>query len=104
MPSSVGMAPVVHTSGPHMVALDATWLRIKLLWINLDNPAAATIIQDYEEQAEETQNKSEVQLNLNVMANEVVTQAEETQNKSAVELTRNVLAAEVATQAEETQN
>ena len=37
----------------------------------------------------------------------IYTQAEETQNKSAVELTLNVLAAEVATQeseAEETQN
>ena len=34
--SSVGMAPVVHTSGPPMVVLDATWLRIKLLWINLN--------------------------------------------------------------------
>ena len=99
MPSSVGMAPVVHTSGPHMVALDAPWLWIKLLWINLDNPAAATIIQDYEEQAEaeETQNMSAVELTLNVMAAEVVTQAEETQHRSAVELTLNVMAAEVVT-------
>ena len=37
-------------------------------------------------QAEETQNKSAVELTLNVMAAKVFTQAEETQNKSTVEL------------------